>query len=86
MNVLIEQLTTLKLHGMAQVAQELLAVSKPPALQRVLQLLIEAETTERQVRSIRYQMTAAKFPHHKDFATFDYGSSDIDETLIEKAG
>ena len=83
MNVLIEQLTTLKLHGMAQVAQELLAASKPPALQRAFQLLIEAETIEREVRSIRYQMTAAKFPHHKDFATFDYDSSAIDESLIE---
>ena len=45
--------------------------------------MIEAEQTEREVRRIQYQMTAAKFPHHKDFATFDYASSAIDKTIIE---
>ena len=48
-----------------------------------LQQLIDAESTEREVRRIRYQMTAARFPHHKDFATFDYTASAIDKTLIE---
>ena len=38
---------------------------------------------EREVRSIRYQMTIARFPHHKDFATFDYGASAIEKTMIE---
>ena len=83
MNALIEQLNTLKLYGMAQTATELLAAKQPPSLITGLQQLIEAEATEREVRSIRYQMTAAKFPHHKDFATFDYGASAIDKTIIE---
>jgi len=80
---LIEQFNTLKLFGMAQAATELLAVKKPPSLQTVLQQLIEAESVEREVRSIRYQMNAAKFPHHKDFATFDYASSAIERQTIE---
>jgi len=82
-NVLIEQLSQLKLHGMAQITAELLAEKKAPSLLTALPKLIEAETVEREVRRIRYQMTAAKFPHHKDFATFDYGASDIDKTTIE---
>ena len=83
MNALVEQLTTLKLHGMAQAITELLAAKKLPSLTATLQQMIEAEVTEREVRSIRYQMTIAKFPHHKDFATFDYGASAIDKTMIE---
>lgn len=83
MNALIEQLTSLKLYGMAQAASELLAAKRPLNLIAGLQQLIDAETTEREVRRIRYQMTAAKFPHHKDFATFDYTASAIDKTLID---
>lgn len=83
MNALVEQLTTLKLHGMAQAITELLAAKKLPSLTAALQQMIEAEVTEREVRSIRYQMTIAKFPHHKDFATFDYGASAIEKTMID---
>lgn len=82
MNVLVEQLTTLKLHGMAQAITELLAAKKPPSLVAGLQQLIEAEVVERDVRRVRYQMTMAKFPHHKDFATFEYKSSAIEKTMI----
>jgi len=83
MNALVEQLVILKLHGMAMATTELLAAKKLPSLPAALQQLIEAEVTERQVRSIRYQMTIAKFPHHKDFATFDYDASAIDKATIE---
>lgn len=83
MNALIEQLTALKLHGMVQAASELLASKQPPNWIVGLQHLIDAEATEREVRSIRYQMNAAKFPHHKDFATFDSSVSAIDKNLIE---
>jgi len=83
MNALIEQLNALKLHGMANVAVDLLGAKKAPGLSSSLQQLIAAEVLEREVRSVRYQMTAAKFPHHKDFATFDYQASAIDETIIE---
>ena len=83
MNALIDQLRALKLYGMAHTASELLAAKCPPSLAACLQQLIEAETTEREVRRIRYQMKAARFPHHKDFATFDYSASAIDKMLIE---
>ena len=52
MNALIEQLTTLRLHGMATCAQDLLASRKPPSLTTAIKQLIDAETVERQVRSI----------------------------------
>lgn len=83
MNVIIEQLSQLKLHGMAQVATELFAQKQMPSLLNALPKLIDAEQVEREVRRIRYQMSAAKFPHHKDFATFNYAASAIDKTVIE---
>lgn len=80
MNILIQQLTALRLHGMASCAQELLAARPTqtnPNLTTVLKQLIEAEATERRVKSIQHQMRIARFPHHKDFATFDYTASDV---------
>lgn len=47
------------------------------------ELRLDAETVERRVRSIQYQMRIAKFPHHKDFATFDYGAAAVTKARIE---
>ena len=84
MNALIEQLNALRLYGMAQSAQELLAARTPPNLVTALKQLVEAETVERRVRSIAYQMRIARFPHHKDFASFDYKASAVKKAEIEQ--
>ena len=84
MNALIEGLKALRLHGMAGCAHDLLASRTPPNLTTVLKQLIEAETVERRVRSIEYQMRVARFPHHKDFATFDYGISAVKKPEVEQ--
>ena len=83
MNALIDQLAALRLHGMAACAQDLLAARTPPSLTTALKTLIEAETKERRVRSIQYQMRIAKFPHHKDFATFDYSAATVTKVQID---
>lgn len=83
MKALITQLQTLKLHGMAQIASELLSRKSLPSLTVCLQQLIDAETTERKVRAIRYQMGQARFPHHKDFATFDFDTAAITKDVID---
>src|SRR6056297_203685 len=83
MNALIDQLTALRLHGMAACAHDLLSARKPPSLTTAIKQLIDAETVERRVRSIQYQMRIAKFPHHKDFATFDYGAAAVTQSQIE---
>ena len=59
MNALIDQLAALRLHGMAACAQDLLTARTPPSLTTALKALIEAETQERRVRSIQYQMRIA---------------------------
>lgn len=84
MNALIDGLKALCLHGMAQVAQDLLSKRNPPSLTTAIKQMIEAETVERRVRSIAYQMRVARFPHHKDFATFDYGVSAVKRTEMEQ--
>jgi len=84
MNALIDELKKLRLHGMAQTAQDLLANRTQPSLTTALRQMIEAETIERRVRSIAYQMRIARFPHHKDFATFDYGAAAIKQAEIEQ--
>ncbi len=84
MNVLIEQLAALRLHGMAQTAHDLLTARTPPSLTTALKQLIDAEIVERRVRSVQYQMRIARFPHHKDFATFDYATSSVKQSQIEQ--
>lgn len=83
MHALIEQLKILKLQGMALAATDILAAKNPPDFATGLLQMIGAETTAREVRSMRYQLKVAKFPHHKDFATFDYSASALDKTEIE---
>ena len=82
MNALVEQLTQLKLYGMAQAIGELLSQKKPPSWQNALKQLIKAEQLEREVRGIRYQTRTARFPHHKDFATFDYTASALSKETL----
>lgn len=53
---------------MAASAADLLAARTPRSLTTALKTLIDAESQERRVRFIQYQMRIAKFPHHKDFA------------------
>ena len=35
------------------------------------------------MRSIQYQMRIAKFPHHKDFATFDYSAATVTKVQFD---
>ena len=46
--------------------------------------LLQAETSDRAMRSVNYQMGAAKFPVHRDLAGFDLESSRVDRALIEQ--
>jgi DNA replication protein DnaC len=39
---------------------------------------------EREVRSIAYQMKAARFPAYKDLAGFDFAASEVNEALVRQ--
>lgn len=81
---MIHTFKQLKLHGMANSIMELSQQAGPAYLQAqpILDALIKAEVTEREVRSIAYQMKLAKFPAYRDLAGFDFSQSAVDETLI----
>ena len=47
-----------------------------------LQRLVEAESTERQARSMRYELHVAKFPIHRNLGSFQGPESPLDEQQI----
>lgn len=83
---IVTRLKALKLHGMAANWPELLAHCRHAALEpeALVDQLLLAEGAERQVRSIGYQMKAARFPAHRDLGGFEFGSSAVDESLVRK--
>ncbi len=81
---IIKELKALKLYGMAQCWAELASTGTVnlQSCEGLTRSLLEAETTDRAIRSIRYQMNAAKFPCHRDLAGFEFEASPVDRTLI----
>ncbi len=78
MQNLIEDLRELRLYGMAETLPEILATPRTGStLNILLTQLIQAELSDRQVRSLRYQMNVAKFPHPRDLAGFDFAESPL---------
>ncbi len=84
-DAMITTLKSMKLHGMAD-AIHTLSDQSSPAYQRavpVLEMLLKAESSEREVRSINYQMKTAKFPAYRDLTGFDFSQSLVDEALVK---
>ena len=83
---IITELKTLKLYGMAIAYADLTAqsTSTVSASEWLIQHLLEAESTDRGMRSIRYQLHVAKFPIHRSLADFDFSQSKVDQKLIEQ--
>jgi hypothetical protein len=48
----------------------------------IISQLLKAEVAEREVRSIAYQIKAAKFPAYKDLAGFDFASGEVNEAMV----
>ncbi len=84
--VMMEMLKALKLHGMAQALGDL-AEQDSPAYQAavsILSRLLKAELSEREVRSLAYQMKVAKFPAYRDLVGFDFSCSEVNEALVRQ--
>lgn len=85
-NALSLDLRSLKLFGMAQAVEEL-STQGSPAYQSavaILEALVKAEASEREVRSINYQLRSARFPSFKDLAGFDFDESIVSEALVRQ--
>jgi len=83
-DALMTTLKTLKLYGMAESVANLAEQASPVYQQAVpiLETLLKAEVAEREVRSINYQMKAARFPAYRDLAGFEFTESQVDEALV----
>jgi hypothetical protein len=74
----------LKLYGMKAAYDEIIAtaVKRQHEPQRVVGDLLTAEISEKQARSIKYQITIAKLPLAKDIDDFRFGGTPVNETLV----
>ena len=83
---IVVMLRSLKMHGMAQAVTDLMAQGAPAfeAAVPILSQLLKAETAEREVRSVAYQLKAARLPAYRDLAGFDFASSEINEALVRQ--
>jgi len=80
---LFEIMSDLKLYGMRASYDEIMATAikrehEPP---RIVGDLLKAEVSEKEARSIKYQLTIAKLPLAKDIDDFDFADTPINETL-----
>lgn len=82
----IVMLRGLKMYGMAGAASDLIEQGAPAFANAVpiLSQLLKAEMAEREVRSIAYQMKAARFPAYKDLAGFDFAASEVNEAMVRQ--
>jgi DNA replication protein DnaC len=82
----LKKLKELQLHGMALSLTELLAEQprSPLSPEVWIDRMIEAELTERRVRSLRYQIKAARFPQHRDLTGFQWSESPLSQATIEQ--
>ena len=81
---ILTAMAELKLYGMKAAFDEIIttAVKRQHEPQRVVGDLLTAEITEKQARSIRYQISIAKLPLAKDIEDFTFDDTPINETLV----
>lgn len=87
MTDLIAEFKALRLYGMANSYAEVMQNTGSLEVQQsewLLRHLVQAEHTDRAMRSIRYQMHVARFPVHRDLAGFEFEQSKVDRRQIEQ--
>ncbi len=69
----IAEFKELRLHGMSATWADLIVQNQGEleGSRWLIEQMPRAETTERAARSVSHQMSAAKFPAHRDLAGFD---------------
>jgi DNA replication protein DnaC len=83
-DVLVE-LKSLRLHGMAGAWADLVEQGGNAGIESsrwLIEHLLQAEATDRAMRSVSHQMHVAKFPVHRDLAGFDFEVSPVDRKLV----
>ena len=85
MHEIASKLKALRLYGMAGAWDEIVEQDAQAAIESsrwLIEHLLAAEETDRAMRSVRYQLHAARFPAHRDLAGFDFSQSKVEHRLI----
>lgn len=84
-NQVITLCKQLRLHGLAEAYNEMVDQdsSRHRHIQPLLEQLLQAESVDREIRSMKYQLKAARFPVHRDLHGFDFAQSEIDQSQIQ---
>lgn len=80
----VTALKGLSLHGMAGAWPEVLGTARMKSMdhEALMHQLLKAESAYRDVRSMAYQMRAARFPAHRDLTGFMFDEAQVDESLV----
>ena len=78
------ELKQLRLHGMARAWSDLIEQGNDAlnSSRWLVEHLLQAEQSDRAMRSVSHQMHVAKFPVHRDLAGFDFTVSPVERKLI----
>ena len=81
---ILETMGGLKLFGMKAAYDEVVAtaVKRQHEPQRIVGELLAAELSEKQARSMRYQLTIAKLPFAKEIDEFAFADTPVNQTLV----
>jgi DNA replication protein DnaC len=81
---LFDLMGELQLYGMKATFDEIMAtaVKRQHDPQRIIGDLLTAEISEKQARSVKYQLTIAKLPLAKDIDDFQFEGTPINEILV----
>ena len=83
---ILDLMGTLKLYGMRMAYDEIMgtAIKRQHEPPKIVGDLLNAEVTEKQARSIKYQLTIAKLPLAKDIDAFDFTGTPVNEGLVRE--
>ena len=78
------ELKALRLYGMVGAWTDLTAQGETSTASSkwLIEHLLQAENTDRAMRSVSHQLKAARFPIHRDLARFDFTASSVDKDLV----
>jgi len=84
----LDAMGQLQLYGMKAAYDEVMAtaVKRQHEPQKIVGDLLNAEISEKQARSIKYQMTISRLPLAKEVDEFDFDGTPVNETLVRGLG
>lgn len=80
------RLQALGLHGMAQAWQELQAQSsrQQMSISVWLERLLDAEQADRNAKRLKYQLSSARFPTHRELSTINWQETPVNQDRMQQ--